>query len=259
MSLHFRAFEHLVPRGLAFRLAPVGKALRKLFEGLVPSFERERDFADDVYLDLFPSTTRELAEWEAQYGLEPAATDNEATRRAALAAEWAATGGQSPAYIEGVLQAAGFDVYVHEWWSSGPPYVARNPHDYTEAPLIGDYQCTDDADDPPLCSELGDDFNGDAYDQPQCSDVLANDPHYIVNLDLSRRAPPPIPLTNDEGLWHFFLYVGGETFPDLAVVPVERKASFERLIQKLKPAQQWVVTLITYDGVFDDSFDSSFA
>src|SRR5687768_9476272 len=121
MSLHFRAFEHLVPRAQAWRLG-LGKQLRRLFEGLVPSFEREREFADDVYLDLFPDTTRELEAWESQYGLEPAPSDSEATRRLALAAEWAATGGQSPAYIQGVLQAAGFDVYVHEWWASGPPY-----------------------------------------------------------------------------------------------------------------------------------------
>jgi hypothetical protein len=251
MSLHFRAFEHLVPRALAWRLG-LGKQLRRLFEGLVPSFEREREFADDVFNDLFPSTTRELEEWENQYGLEPAPSDIEATRRLALAAEWAATGGQSPAYIEGVLQTAGFDVYVHEWWASGPPYVARNPHDYTDLPLIGTVQCSE-LSDQVECSE------NDLPGQGQCDALLANDPHYFVNLDLTRRAPPPIPATNITGLWHFFLYIGGETFPDLAVVPVARRAAFERLVQKLKPSQQWIVTLVTYDGVFSDEFSSEFA
>jgi uncharacterized protein YmfQ (DUF2313 family) len=253
MSLHFRAFEHLVPRGLAWRLSTVGKRLRQLFEGLAPVFEHDREFADDVYLDLFPLTTRELAEWEAQYGLEPAASDSEATRRAALAAEWAATGGQSPAYIEGVLQAAGFDVYVHEWWfTTTPTYTARDPRDYTDQPLIGSVQCTPDGEsDQPQCTA------DNEPDQPQCDAFLQNDPHYFVNLDLTPRAPPPIP--DDSDFWPFFLYIGGEVFGDLAVVPIERKASLERLIQKLKPAQNWIVTLITYDGVFDDSFDSSFA
>lgn len=255
MSLHFRAFEHLLPRALAFRLQPVGKALRKLFEGLAPAFERERDFADDVYLDLFPPTTRQLDEWEAQYGLEPAPSDSENTRRAALAAEWAATGGQSPAYIEGVLQTAGFDVYVHEWWSSGPPYVARNPNDYTETPLVGSMQCTPDGEsDQPQCTA------DNEPDQPQCDAFLMNDPHYFVNLDLTPRAPPPIPSgANAQTRWPFFLYIGGETFPDVAVVPIARKAAFERLIQKLKPTQNWIVTLITYDGVFSSEFSSEFA
>jgi uncharacterized protein DUF2313 len=251
MSVHFRAFQHLVPRGLAWRL-PVGRSLRKLFEGLAPAFGRERDFADDILNDLFPATTRQLAEWEAQYGLEPAESDSEATRRLALAAEWAATGGQSPGYIEGVLQAAGFDVYVHEWWSSGPPYVARDPNDYTDLPLIGSVQCTPDGEsDQPQCTA------DNEPDQPQCDAFLVNDPHYFVNLDLTPRAPPPIP--DDPDVWPYFLYIGGETFPDLAVVPIARKASLERLIQKLKPAQNWIVTLITYDGVFDDSFSPEFA
>jgi hypothetical protein len=247
-ALFFRIFQHLLPRGAAWKVT-IAKTLRSFFLGLSEQPAVAKGYIDDVYFDLFPATTRELNEWEKQFGLEltdmtsaPAVVAG----RLALAAEWAATGGQSPSYIQGVLQTAGFDVYVHDWWSSGPPYVARDPRDYTDLPLIGLYQCTGDAfryTSQPQCSGLP--------TQPQCNAFLANDPHYLVNKDLTRRAPPPVP--DDDTKWPYFLYVGGETFPDHAIVDITRRAEFERLILKLRPLELWIVTLIDYqpvDGAF---------
>ena len=62
----------------------------------------------------------------------------EQERRDRLDASWKATGGQSPRYIQDTLQAAGFDVYVHEWWIPGSePAVGikecvppRNPNNF---------------------------------------------------------------------------------------------------------------------------------
>lgn len=225
----FQRFKHLVPDSEAWRLYP-GKTLTKLFMGLSGCFDDAQTFIDDVYLDLFPATTRQISEWEHQFGIQP--NPLEAVRRAALAAEWAAQGGQSPGYIQGVLQTAGFDVYVHDWWSSGPnPYVARNPLDYTLFPLIGTVQCGEPL---ALCGEP----------LAECNNVLVNDPLYLVNKDLTERAPPPIP--NDPTKWPFFLYVGGETFGELAPIPLSRKAEFHRLLLKLRPTQLWVVTLVDY-------------
>ena len=134
-----RIFQHLLPNARAWRLSK-GKTIRKFFEGLAGAPEDARAFIDAVYGDVFPATTRELAAWEEQYGI--AANPDEATRRLNLAAEWAAQGGQSPSYIQGVLHTAGFiDVYIHEWWESGPPYAARDPRDYTTHPTIGTVQC----------------------------------------------------------------------------------------------------------------------
>src|SRR5690349_24823396 len=100
--LFFRVFQHLLPRSEAWKVT-IQKTLRRFFEGLAEGTPASfRTFVDQVYEDVFPETTRELAAWEKQFGLEPNAS--EAARRLALAAEWAATGGQSPAYIEGVLQ-----------------------------------------------------------------------------------------------------------------------------------------------------------
>lgn len=269
MSLFLRIFQHLLPRAQAWRLT-TSKTLRSFFGGLAAGdvlqaedgqalttetgrpimatdgfLVEARATIDLVFDDIFPDRTRLLDEWERLYGLQ--ADQDEETRRLELAAEWSATGGQSPSYIQGVLQTAGFDVYVHEWWSSGPnPYVARDPRDYTTSPLIGTVQCTGVAyqyTSQPQCTPAVD-GDGNALAQPLCNGFLANDPHYFANKNLTRTAPPPVP--DDQSRWPYFIYIAGETFPDEADVPSSRKQAFERLLQKLKPAEQWIVTLVNY-------------
>lgn len=236
-----RLFQHLLPRALAWRTttptgarAP-GKRLRQYLEGLAGFAAQVVQFVDLVFLDLLPHSTRELAAWEKQFAL--GAGGSIADRRAKLAGEWGMQGGQSPDYLERTLHAAGFTtVFVHEWWSSGPPFVARDPRDHTRPPLLGVYQCEtvspwecfDPAPGEPLA--------------PHCDETLANDPGYLVNLDLTRRAPPPVP--DDPSRWPYFLYLAGEAFPDLAPVPSSRLAELKELILRLAPAQQWIVLLV---------------
>lgn len=252
--LFLRVFEHLLPRGAAWKIT-IEKTLRRFFLGLTEQPQATRTFADTVYLDMFPATARSqdeiggsgaLEEWEKQYGLVPASLVDFATRRTALDAEVKANGGQSPGYIQGILRAAGFNVYVHEWFEpGGPPYVARDPRLYTTNPQVGLYQCT--GEDPPgtplpsqpQCSAFA--------SQPQCNNFLANEIGYLVNKDLTRRSPPPIP--DDPTKFPYFIYIGGETFPARATVNVTRRAELERLILKLRPNQNWVVVMVDYIAV----------
>src|SRR5262245_20727668 len=238
MSLFFRVFQHLLPRAEPWKIT-IQKTLRKFFEGLAAGApDAARTFVDQVYEDVFPPTTRELEAWEEQYGLVP--NGNEVTRRLALTAEWKATGGQSPAYIEGILQTAGFDVYVHEWWSSGTPWVARDARHYTDKPPIGTTQCSAFPSQP-VCRKL----HGDPqFPQFQCNRFLANDPGYLVNKTLVNVAPPPVP--DDPKFWPFFIYIGGETFPNRAIVDPSRREELERLVLKLRPTEQWIVLLVDY-------------
>lgn len=246
----FRQFQHLLPKSEAWKLA-VGGTLRKLFEGLAGAPAALREFADNTFLDIFPDTTRELSAYEEQFGLKQGATDE--VRIAAVEAAWTATGGQSPRYLQDVLQKAGFDVYVHEWWSSGPaPYVPRDPRAYTNQPLVGTVQCAPDAW-APQC-KLSTTTSHLAH---QCNDFLANRTYYLVNKDLSNRAPPPIP--SDPAKWPFFMYVGGATFGDYAYIAEPwRMEELERLILKYRPTNAWIVMLIEPSEVFDESFDDSF-
>lgn len=118
MSVFLRQIQHLLPRSRVWKL-PYGSNLRKFFEGLAGFGGDAKTYVDSVYEDLIPETTRELTEWEKQHGLFENASKTEAERRAALDAEWEAQGGQSKEYIEGVLQTAGFDVYLHPSWVEG--------------------------------------------------------------------------------------------------------------------------------------------
>jgi hypothetical protein len=79
---------------------------------------------------------------------------------------------------------------------------------------------------------------------PVANAWLVNEPGYLVNKLLTRDAPPPVP--SDPDRWRFFLYFGAEDFGVKAAVPVARREEFERLLLKIRPAQQWIVTLVDY-------------
>lgn len=236
----FSTFQHLLPRALAWRTT-IATNLRRYIQGLAAFAADVRAFIDLVYLDLFPASTRELESWEFQFALP--STGLEVVRRLRLAAAWRAQGGQSPDYIQSVLHVAGFtEVFIHEWWSNGPParhgppYVARDPRAYTTQPLIGAYQC--EATTPWECFDTG---PGEPL-APHCDASLVNEPGYLVNLDLTPRAPPPVP--DDPAFWPYFLYFAGESFPDLAEVDATRIDELKEILLRLCPTQQWIVLLI---------------
>lgn len=233
MGLFFRIYEHLLPRAEAWRIT-VAKTLRSFFDGISGGPEDARDFIDDVYDDLDPSTTRELEAWEAQFGITPGPTV--AGRRLVVDAAWKATGGQSPRYLQDTVQAAGFpQLFVHDWWSSGPgPYVARDPRLYTNVPLFGTTQCGEAL---AQCGEAS----------ALCNAFLANDPKYLVNQVLLPIAPPPV--LADPTTWPFFIYWGAETFGVEAVVGADRRAELEELLLKLCPTQLWIVEIIDFQAI----------
>lgn len=218
--------RRLLPQAHAWRAA-LTTTLRKLFDGASESHQAAREFVDDVYDDLSPTRTRELAEFERQFGLPGSGT--EASRRAQLGAAWSASGGQAARYIQDVLRAAGFDVYVHECWAS--PGVARDPRLYTQVPTFGTTQCGD-----PL-AECGE-------PTATCNAFLANDPHYIVNDRLTLDPPPYVP--SDPNTWPFFLYVGGATFGTTASLSVAVRSAFEELLLRIRPTHLWLVEIIDW-------------
>ncbi len=110
--------KHLLPNAKAWVIT-IEKRLKEFFSGLTGLGEDAKEFTDDAWLDIFPQTTREISAWELQFGLGQVNTLTEQQKRDRLAAAWSATGGQSPSYIQGVLQENGFDVYLHDWWVPG--------------------------------------------------------------------------------------------------------------------------------------------
>jgi len=260
-------FKHLLPRGKAWQIT-VDKFLRQFFDGLKELPADVQDYVDLVYYDLFPQTTRELNAWEYQWGL-PDTGLTEQERRDRLEATWAAIGGQDPRYIQDTLQAAGFGVYIHEWWvPASSPVEARNPLNW----LIG-IACECDED----IAECGEDGAACGERTP-----VGEHPSWLVNkVDLAEndwtirceealaeagesgaqcgeydgykieRKTYTIP--EDPDTWPYFLYFGGAVFGESAIVLNDRKEEFENLLLKVCPTQQWIGLFVNYtDLIIED-------
>lgn len=255
--------RHLLPNARAWRIV-VDKTLKRFFEGLTGLAADAREFFDLVWSDLSPVTTRQLTEWEDQFGL-PAYQLTESERRERLASAWQALGGQSPRYIQDTLQAAGFDVYVHEWWVPGSePPIARNPSAYLNndnaivylieageaiaeaGEVLAEAGETVGAPGYPLVNKI---FSSTSVIIAQCGEPLTmcgevdaqcgNFTEYSFGFKTY-----PIPL--NPIYWPYFLYIGGPTFPGMATVPAARRDEFETLCLKICPTQQWLGMLVTY-------------
>lgn len=263
-DLTLRQYQHILPRGQATDIT-ADKELRQYFEGLANTWDDLIGFADDVFDDYYPDTTRELEQWELQFNLQGADALTEQERRDRLIGAWSAVGGQSPRYLQDLFQAQGFDVYIHEWWSSGPnPYVARNPNDYISDSLLPVYTC-ECGEDLAECGEpeaVCGDSDGPlgkllvnkitvteknltmlcGEPEAECGESLAEAGQFdTFNFDVLQYEIP-----NDPDFWPYFLYIGGEVFPNFATVPSARKNEFETLVRKYCPAQQWLGLLVNY-------------
>jgi hypothetical protein len=267
-------FKHLLPRARAWKIT-IDKQLRKFFDGLTVLGSDSKEFIDDVYLDIEPQSTRELAEWEKQFAL-PTTGLTEQERRDRVDGTWKALGGQDPRYIQDTLQAAGFDVYVHEWWVpiAGRPNggsvngdvtpVARNPFDYlddgtggTSLMMLDGAADAQDGDTAvgqdgatatpvgyPLVNkivEIAAVTMGDGAATMQDGDSQAQDGGTLWTFPRKQYTMPADPDT-----YPYYLYIGGETFPEQAHVPVSRMDEFEDLCLKICPAEQWLGILVNY-------------
>ncbi len=119
------------------------------------------------------------------------------------------------------------DVYQY----SLADYEPRDPHDYLSSPLLGVTQCGEAL---AQCGESG----------AVCDTTTIGEPDYVVNLDLTSRAPPQLP--TDSQYFPYLFYVGGETFGEVANISNRRKAEFFRLLLKLRPNNQWIGLFIEY-------------
>ncbi len=270
-------FKNLLPDGRAWRLT-IDKKLRQFFGGLTGTPEDVKAHADQVFEDVFPETTTKLGEWDGQFGL-PDTVLTDAERRDRLTATWRQlVGGQSPRYIQDTLQAAGFDVYVHQFWEPIPgrpnggsingdvvPTV-RDPRTYINDGTSGttDFLMNDGA-------ELAQDGGAEAEDgstesppgyllvnkvtvtsqfsgvQDGGSDMqdgpfFAQDGKQVVGFSEKTYTIP-----NDPDTWPYFLYIGGDNFPDVATVGQARRAEFEELCLRICPTQQWLGVLVQYN------------
>jgi hypothetical protein len=215
--------KHLLPKGEGLK-AVVSKNITALFNAISAGYQQIRTYIDLFFLDGNPTDTRELARWEVQWGLPTVASLTEDQRRDRLDAAWKALGGQGKDYIQGVLQAAGFPVYLHEWWGD-----AFDPYDA--------WYCKDAGAE---CGETG----------VECINPIptTNDPSDTGGYLLVNKIPDTeiTTFTADPQSFPYYLYIGGEDFGDSVELPAARRDEFERLCLKLKPCHMWLCILVTY-------------
>lgn len=267
----FKTLQHLLPDGRAFSTT-MQKSLRSFIKGVSGVGDDTKNSLDNVYDELSPETTGSLDEWNDQFGL-PSASITTEQMRSRLSAAWKAQGGQDPDYIQSTLRAAGFDVYVHEWWEPGTePAIGvhgsatpRNPFLYLREDNGNLFNTLSLGDDLAMCGEsfamLGNSTEPVGY--PLVNIVYYSVPDVIVQLGESYAAcgEPDALLGNaltytqeqlkytiptDSTKWPYFLYIGGETFGDTATVQSSRRYEFEALCLKICPLHLWIGLMINY-------------
>lgn len=264
-------FKHLLPNARAWRIT-VDKQLRQFFDGLSASGDDIKLFFDEILFDILPARTRELDAWEDQFGLRRTGALSEAERRLRLDAAWKSIGGQDPRYIQDTLQANGFNVFIHEWWEPGtepapgvkacttprnPLLVLRNTSgSITYVAECGELlaQCGE------VTAEAGNTLDPQGYPLVNkvvmttpaiigCGELLAEAGETVIecgNFSEFVEIPLEYTIPTDPLKWPYFLYIGGETFGDLAQVDPARKDEFEELCLKICPTQQWLGILVEY-------------
>lgn len=116
-----QALANLLPRGRVWPREP-DSVFARMLGALAPTYARGTAAAGRLVADSLPTTTTDLLpEWEASLGLPDDCAgpgQSIAQRVAAVAARWAARGGQSPAYYVRLAAALGFDITIAEYQAS---------------------------------------------------------------------------------------------------------------------------------------------
>ena len=257
--MFLRIYQHILPKAKAWQLT-IDKQLRQFFDGLTGIGSDIKGFFDLIWYDIFPETTREIDAWETQFGL-PATDLTEQERRDRLAATWQALGGQDPRYIQDTLQAAGFDVYLHEWWADDTPTPRNpllvlndgiNPLQYiancgAQKANCGNSEANCGATNQPTGFPLVNKLL-EALMTAVCGAQAMNcgNPEAVCGATSATYTPKRYIVPADVDKWPFFLYIGGQTYPNKATVPASRKNEFETLCLKICPTQNWLGMLIDY-------------
>ena len=240
--------KQLYPTGRAFKLNEGGWYYR-LHEGLAASEARAFNAAIGVLDGILPDnpnfTTSDASAWERRLGMINGTGVDLEDRKLAIKRKMNHPGTMKPREnwmnLEHQLQAAGFDVWVHENPNLINPADALVNVDYGEHGEYehGEIQHGDDLsyyEDLFIFAEHGEIEHGEAEHGGW---IFANK---VVNfIEEAKDAT-----FNEGGSLVATFYIGGEIFGTLADVPAERKNEFRQLILQLKEVNTIAYLLINY-------------
>jgi uncharacterized protein YmfQ (DUF2313 family) len=257
---YFNLFKNLLPKSDAFSII-IQKYLTKFFESLTCIPDDFRTFIDNIFVDIFPSTTRSIELWENQFGVRVPSSDT-SIRRSTVSVAWGLKGGQSAYYLQSKLQEAGFDVQVHENNPSVDPDIFLSSQFIMTCDNSWAVCGNDDA----FCGMTGGYVLANGYIAASsdlrdylavCGDafcgyglsVCGYFEEYIIN---PKTFIPP----EDSDYWNFIFFIGGDAERDpvthqltsiaTVILPASRQLEFENLILRIKPVNTWAGMIIEY-------------
>jgi len=221
--------RQLKPKGRAFRFPKGGNAdgVLSVTSGAIQTCVTSIYSILDTILPDNPNFSEaDAAIWEKRLGLLQG-TDLETRKKAImrkLNSPGQCKGRQSLIYIQSQLQAAGFEVWLHEnKFSDGSGgYVVTNPGDGT-----GGY------------TQHGLGIHGVS------THGASGFPYNSIVANYDRKELETSPVYSDIEL-RFTFFIGGQTFPNFASVPKNREREFRKLILTLKPQHMVAYLLINY-------------
>lgn len=225
--------KQLYPTGRAF-WAPLGGDFDKLTSGLAASEERAYLDAVSILDSALPDnsnfTSQDATDWERRLGLVTNTLVTLSDRKLAIIRKMNHPGTiktrQSYLYLQGQLQAAGFNVYVYEnRFSDGMGgYTTKTPTEFSILPYpLGSVQHGD--------FQHGDAQHGGGFYGNKVANHISRSDDDSFSVGLNFRST---------------FFVGGPTAGTWAVVDVNREDEFRQLILKIKPVQTVGFLLVNF-------------
>lgn len=223
LTIFLRLTTRLYPTGLAFR-QPVDGFKQAVNTALAQSeanvYGELLGIFDEILPDNDNFTEDDAAVWERRLAIRTSPGTTLDDRKAAIGRKYASPGDiparQHYLYLERELQAAGFNVFVHES-NDGNDNVIE----------IG--------------AVIGNQYGTFQYGQEQYGPELNNLDIVANYIDTERDSNFVIP-ADVKALF----YIGGPVLGDVATIPTERREEFRQLILSVKPLQTVGILLINY-------------
>ena len=222
-DLFLRLTKRLYPTGRAWWMRKNG-VFEKFSLGLAYSESRVKTVMQGLLNSIIPDnnsfTTADAARWEQALALFNKSDLDLETRKEAIIRKMRFPGG-APArqhfmFLQGELQNAGFNVYVHENRFGDPPAVVT-----LAAAIYGQIKYGQMA------------YGSQGITGTRIANYIKEDKDASFNFGNSVNARATF-------------FIGGATYPSRANVELSRKAEFRELILKTKPAQTAGILLIDF-------------
>ena len=240
--------KRFYPKGRAFRV-PVGGVIEKIHKGLAVTESEAYEACIGVLDSILPDnpnfTTEDATDWERRLGLITNVTLPLSTRKQAILRKMNHPGTIKARghylNLERELQAAGFNVYVHEnrFLQLGQ-WVTKTPAEVAGAAIVGQAVHMFDG----AYLEHGQVQHGGGF-----SEKIANS--VDKNIDL--------PFDVGSNLRSTF-FIGGQILGTFAQVNSSREVEFRQLVLKVKPAQTVAYPFINFVSAdYNDDYNNDYS